>query len=51
MPFNKEVKLNQYLKRPRGVMANVLDCRNVVSEFELQLRYYVPFMIIQFEKV
>ena len=28
---------------PCGVMVKVLDCGIVVSEFELQLRYYVPF--------
>ena len=27
----------------RGVVANVLDCNIVVSEFELQSRYYVHF--------
>ena len=26
-----------------GVVANVLDCDIVVSEFELQSRYYIPF--------
>ena len=29
----------------RGVMAKVLDCKIVVSEFELQSRYYAPFRI------
>ena len=28
---------------PRGVMVKAIDCRNVVSEFELQSRYYVHF--------
>ena len=28
---------------PRGVMVKVIDCGIVISEFELQLRYYVPF--------
>ena len=28
---------------PRGVMVNALNCRIVVSEFELQLHYYVHF--------
>ena len=28
---------------PRGVMVKALDCRIAVSEFELQLRYYVHF--------
>ena len=26
---------------PHGVMVKAIDCRIVVSEFELQLRYYV----------
>ena len=28
---------------PRGVMAKAFDCGIVVSEFELQSHYYVPF--------
>ena len=28
---------------PRGVMAKAMDCEIVVSEFVLQLRYYVHF--------
>ena len=28
-----------------GVVANVMDCDIVVSEFELQSRYYVYFQI------
>ena len=28
---------------PRGVIVKVMDCKIVGSEFELQLRYYVPF--------
>ena len=28
---------------PRGVMVKAMDCRIVVSEFELQSRYYVHF--------
>ena len=28
---------------PRGVMIREMDCRIVVSEFELQTRYYVHF--------
>ena len=28
---------------PRGVMVKAMDCGIVVSEFELQLRYYVHF--------
>ena len=28
---------------PRGVMVKALDCRIVVREFVLQLRYYVNF--------
>ena len=29
--------------RPRGVVANVLDCEIVVSEFDLELRNCIPF--------
>ena len=29
--------------RFRGIVANVLDCKIVVKEFELQSRYYVHF--------
>ena len=29
----------------RGVVANVLDCDIIVSEFEIQSRYYVHFQI------
>ena len=29
--------------KDRGVEANVLDCSNIVSEFELHSRYYVHF--------
>ena len=28
---------------PRGVMVKAIDCEIVVSEFELQSRYYVHF--------
>ena len=28
---------------PRGVMVQVMSCGIVVSEFEFQSRYYVPF--------
>ena len=28
---------------PRGVMVKTLDCRLVVSEFELQLRFHVYY--------
>ena len=31
-------------------MANILDCDIVLSEFELQLRYYIPFRTDTFEK-
>ena len=30
-------------REARGVMVKVTDCRIVVSEFELQSRYYVHF--------
>ena len=28
---------------PRGVMVKAMDCGIVVSEFELEFHYYVPF--------
>ena len=33
-----------------GIEANVLDCGIVVSEFELQLRYYVNFREKHFQE-
>ena len=33
-----------------SVVANVLDCDMIVTEFEPQLRYYVDFRIYTFEK-
>ena len=33
------------MKSPSGLMANVLDCNILVSEFQLRLRYYVHFRI------
>ena len=33
----------QQTECPRDVMVKAMDCRIVVSEFELQLRYYVHF--------
>ena len=38
-----EAKLAFPLSWTEGVVANVLDCDIVVSEFELQWRYYVHF--------
>ena len=39
-----EINLTVYIyKCIYGVVANVLDCVTVVSEFELQLRYYFDF--------
>ena len=35
--------LNNYKRTFCDVVANVQDCRIVVSEFELKLRYYVHF--------
>ena len=35
--------LNDGLGCPRGVMVKALDCEMVVSEFELESRYYVHF--------
>ena len=29
---------------PRGVMVKAIDCEIVVTEFELQLRYYIHFL-------
>ena len=29
---------------PHGIVANMLDCNIVMSEFELELHYYVPFL-------
>ena len=43
--FNKAVWWS-----PRNVVANVLDCLIVVSEFELHSRYYVNFWINTFGK-
>ena len=34
----------------RGVVANILDCDIVVSEFELKSRYYVHFRFDTFRK-
>ena len=34
---------NIFLGCPRGVMVKAMDCGIVVSEFELQLLYYVHF--------
>ena len=36
-------KLYLYWGCPRGVMVKAMDCRIVVREFVLQLRYYVHF--------
>ena len=30
---------------PRGVMVKAMDCRIVVSEFELQSQYYIHFRV------
>ena len=35
---------------PRGVMVKAMDCGIVVSEFELQSRYYVHFRANTLEK-
>ncbi len=34
----------------RGVVSNMVDCDIVVSEFKLQLRYYVHFRTNTLEK-
>ena len=44
------VSLNLVRVCPRGVMVKVLDCEIVVSEFELQSRYYVHFRTNTLEK-
>ena len=41
---------NAKRSRLRGAGANVLDCGIVVSEFELQSRYYVHFRTDTLEK-
>ncbi len=41
--FYKNIYLSLYLGCPRGVMVKAMDCGIVVSEFELQSRYYVHF--------
>ena len=35
---------------PHGVMVKVMDCRIVVSEFEVQLCYYIHFQINTLQK-
>ena len=30
----------------RDVVTNVLDCDNLMSEFDLPSRYYVPFFVL-----
>ena len=35
---------------PSGVVANVMDCKIIVSKFELQSRYYVSFQVHNFGK-
>ena len=40
---NFDSLLSYFCRCPLSVMVKALDCRNVVSEFELQLRYYVYF--------
>ena len=43
--WERKIKLYSQLSRgcPRGVMVTAMDCRIVVSEFVLQLRYYIHF--------
>ena len=43
MPLNKESLFFFWGGCPRGVMVKAMDCGIVVSEFVLQLRYYVHF--------
>ena len=42
-PFNCWDEVNSWVRYFRGVVANVLDRDTVVSEIELQLRYYIHF--------
>ena len=47
----KVMSMNKLMRgSPRGLVANVLDCDIVVSEFEFQLRYYVHFWTNILEK-
>ena len=39
-----------WIRCPGGVMAKAMDCGIVVSEFELQSRYYIHFRINDLEK-
>ena len=39
------VYTRRYIYSSRGVVAKVLDCDIIVSEFELQFRYYIHFGI------
>ena len=41
--FLKQIICIQLHGSPYGVVANVLDCNYVVSEFKLQVHYYVHF--------
>ena len=43
MTIRKKKKKKLMPGYPRSVMVKALDCRIVVSEFELQSRYYVHF--------
>ena len=43
LSLSHSVSLNMYCGCPRGVMVKVLVCGIVVSEFELQSRYYIHF--------
>ena len=43
MYADSTVFLNSQWGWPRGVMVKVMDCEIVVSEFELQSRYYIHF--------
>ena len=45
-----EKKLSHKEGRLRGIVANVLDCDNVVSEFEHQSFYYIHIRANTLEK-
>ena len=48
--MNPSVLLSFPRECPHGVMVKAMDCEIIVSEFELQLRYYVHFRANTFGK-
>ena len=49
--YLKKKKENQSVRRPCGIVANVLDCNITVTKFNLQSCYYIYFWTNTFEKV